>query len=209
MAQEIAVKQAVGVVLSGMLTRQGNSYELTVKASQAVTGTVIATATQRASGKDQVLDVATRAATLDSGRALGDNTSDEAQRFAMDTLSAKNLDAVHDYALGQEALSNNKSEEAIEHYRQAIAKDSGFGAAYTGLALASGNVGRQQDAEKYAKEATRHLDSMTEREQYPDARDRLSGDWRLPKVRRGIRGVGCAVSADAAARNQLALCMTI
>ncbi|HVH27516.1 MAG TPA: protein kinase [Vicinamibacterales bacterium] len=206
-AQEIAVKQAVGVVLSGMLIRDGNSYELSVKASQAVTGTVIATVTQTAAGKDNVLDVATRAATS-IRRALGDNTSDEAQRFAMDTLSAKNLDAVHDYALGQEALSNNKNEEAIEHYTKAIAKDSGFGAAYTGLALASGNVGRQQDAEKYAKEATRHLDSMTEREQYRTRGTvfRVTGDY--PKCVEEYGSLVTRFAADAAARNQLALCMS-
>ena len=37
--------------------------------------------------------------------ALGDDTSDSAQRFAMETLSAASLEAVHDYAVGMDALS--------------------------------------------------------------------------------------------------------
>jgi hypothetical protein len=141
-------------------------------------------------------------------KALGDNTSDAAQRFAMDTLSAANLDAVHDYAMGQEALSNNKSEDAIRNYAQAIARDPNFGAAYTGIALASGNIGRQQDAERYAKEALRHLDGMTERERYRTRGTyyRVTGDYQ-----HCVNEYGALVAryaADAAARNQLALCMS-
>ena len=44
--------------------------------------------------------------------------------------------------------------------------DPKFGIGYQGLAGVSSNLGKQQDAEKYIKEALRHLDGMTERERY-------------------------------------------
>ena len=39
-AREIAVKQGLGVVLSGSIDRRGNGYEISVKAVQTVTGEV-------------------------------------------------------------------------------------------------------------------------------------------------------------------------
>ena len=48
----------------------------------------------------------------------------------------------------------------------AVDRDPNFGLAYAGMAIASRNLDNQQDAEKYVKEAVRHLDGMTERERY-------------------------------------------
>src|SRR5207244_13649305 len=80
-AQVIAVNQGLGVVLSGTVAQQGRSYGVTLKAIHAVTGDVIKTATDRTSDKAQVLAVVTRLATS-VREALGDDTSDSAQRFA-------------------------------------------------------------------------------------------------------------------------------
>ena len=54
-ALELAVKQGLGVVLSGSVDRQGSGYAVSVKAIQAVTGNVIRSAKNRASSKEQVL----------------------------------------------------------------------------------------------------------------------------------------------------------
>ena len=59
-AREIAVKQGLGVVLSGAIERAGGGYQLSVKAIQAVTGNVIASERGRAGDRDQVLPTATR-----------------------------------------------------------------------------------------------------------------------------------------------------
>ena len=110
-AREIAVKQGVAVVLSGTVNRRGNGYELSVKAVRAVTGDVIATADGRASNRDGVLGVTTELAS-EVRRALGDDTSDSAQRFAMETLSGASLEVVHDFAMGMEAMSDSRIEDA-------------------------------------------------------------------------------------------------
>jgi hypothetical protein len=96
-AQEIAVKQGVGVVLSGGLTRDGSRYAVTVKATQVVTGSVITTASGTAPNKERVLDAALGLAG-EVRKALGDETSESAQRFATQTFSATSLDVVHAYA---------------------------------------------------------------------------------------------------------------
>ena len=206
-AREIAVKQGVGVVLSGDVSRQGSGYSISVKAVRAVTGDVISTASGRASSKDRVLAVTTDLAS-DVRRALGDDTSDSAQRFAMETLSAASLDVVHDYAMGMEALSDSRHEDARTSFLKAVQRDPNFGAAYAALAITSANVGRQQEAEQHVKEALRHLDGMTERERY---RTRgmyyyVTGDYQA--CVKEYSDLVARFAADAGAHNNLALCST-
>jgi tetratricopeptide (TPR) repeat protein len=206
-ATEIAVKQGVGVVLSGALSLQGSQYAVSVKATRAVNGEVIASATEAASAKDQVLGAITTLATA-VRQALGDDTSDSAQRFAMETLSATSIEVIRDYAAAMDALSRNRYDEARQGFGRAVERDPSFGLAYAGLAIASRNLDSQQDAEKYVREAVRHLDGMTERERY---RTRgmfyfLTNDYQACVKEYG--DLIARFSADAAARNNLALCLT-
>jgi len=206
-AQEIAVKQGLGVVLSGSIDRQGSRYGVSVKATQAVTGNVIASATERASSKDKVLAVATSLASR-VREALGDDTSDSAKRFAMETLSATSLDVVRAYAGAMEALSRSKFDEALQGFSKAATLDPDFGLAHAGMAITSRNLDRQEDAEKYVKEAIRHLDGMTERERY---RTRGMFYYLTNDYQACVKEYGDLISrfaADAAARNNLALCLT-
>jgi tetratricopeptide (TPR) repeat protein len=204
-AQEIAAKQGLGVVVSGSVIRAGSGYEIAVKATQAVTGNVLAAKSRKASSKDQALNVITRLAT-EIREALGDDTSDETKRFANQTLSATSLDVVRQYAAAMGAMSNGKFEDALRSYAKAVELDPKFGIGYQGMAVASRGLDRQQDAEKYIKLALEHLDSMTERERY---RTRalsfgITGDYQ-----NCVKEYGQLVAkyaADASARNNLAVC---
>ena len=201
------MKQGVGVVLSGALARQGDLYAVSVKATRAVTGEVIAARTETASAKDQVLGAMTKLAST-VRQALGDDTSDSAQRFAMDTLSATSIEVVRDYAGAVDALSRSKFDEARRGFSKAIERDPRFGLAYAGLAIASRNLDNQQDAEKYVKEAVRHLDGMTERERY---RTRGLFYYLTSDYQSCVKEYGDLIArfaGDAAARNNLALCLT-
>jgi hypothetical protein len=162
-AQQLAVKEGLGVVLSGSIERQGNRYEVALTVTQAVTGNVIVAVRDRVSTKEQVVGAATKLASS-ARQALGDNTSGD--RFAMETLSATSLEVVRDYAAAAIAMSNGRYDEALGHFSDAAKRDPKFGLAYAGLAISSRNMDKQQDAEKYIKEAVSHLDGMTERERY-------------------------------------------
>ena len=67
-AQEIAVKQGLGVVLAGSISPRGAGYTVSVRATQPVTGELITSAEGVAADKNQVLAVATG---LGSNRARG------------------------------------------------------------------------------------------------------------------------------------------
>jgi tetratricopeptide (TPR) repeat protein len=200
------VKQGVGFVLAGSLASQGSRYEVSVKAIEAVTGKELRTASERASRKEDVLGAATRlAATIRT--ALGDTTSDSAQRFAMETLSAS-IDAVREYAKGMEALSRSKHQEALQGFSKAVELDKSFGLAYAGMAIASRNLDRHSDAVKHATESIRHLDGMTERERF---RTRGLYYYLTNDYQQCVKEYGDLIAkyaADAAARNNRALCLT-
>jgi eukaryotic-like serine/threonine-protein kinase len=206
-ALELAVKEGVSVVLSGGVNRQGSGYGVSIKAAEAVTGKVITTANDRASSKEQVLAAATRLAGV-VRTALGDETSESAQRFATQTFSATSLEVVREYAAAAEALSSSKSEVALRRFAAAVALDQNFGLGYAGMAIASRNMDRHQDAERYIKEAVTHLDGMTERERY---RTRGLFYFITKDYQACVNEYSALIAryaADAAARNNLALCLT-
>jgi eukaryotic-like serine/threonine-protein kinase len=206
-ARELAVKQGINMVLIGSLSPQGRGYSVSVKAVQAVTGEVIATASDRASSKEQILGVVTNMA----GRirsALGDDMSESAKRFSMESLSAASLDVVRPYVIGMDALANSRYDEAMAGFSKAVELDPNFGIAYASMAITSRNLSRQQDAEKYAKEAVRHVDRMTERERY---RTRglfslVTGDYQT--CVKEYSDLIARYPADPSALNNLALCST-
>jgi serine/threonine protein kinase/tetratricopeptide (TPR) repeat protein len=177
-ARELAVKQGLGVVLSGSIDRQGNGYEISVKALQTVTGSLVASAKGKASNKDEVLGAATKLMAA-VRKALGDDVSESARQFAMLTLSTTSLEVVRHHAAAMEAQSNNDFEEALRRFQKAVELDPKFGIGYQGMAAAAMNLGRRQDAEEYTNEALRHVDTMTERERYNTRATRyfLSGDY--------------------------------
>jgi serine/threonine protein kinase/tetratricopeptide (TPR) repeat protein len=164
-AQEIAANQGLNVVVSGALDRRGAEYRLSLRAVQAITGKVVTNADETASSKDEVLFAVGKLGTA-VRKALGDSTSESAQRFSLETLTAVSLEAVHEYAEALDLLSQGQLEEALKHFSRAVDLDANFGLAYAGMAVASHNLGRGQDAEKYIKQAITKIDHMTERERF-------------------------------------------
>ena len=206
-ARQIALNQGFGVVLSGSLNPQGKGYLLSVRAIETVTGNVIRSGEAVVSGRDQVLTEATRLATT-VRTALGDEMSESAQMFAMETLNARSLDVIHEYAAGMEALNSGRYADALASARKAADLDPDFGAAFGVMAAAARGLGQRQDSETYIKEAVARLDRVTERERY---RIRglsflLSGDQQ--KCVEEYTALISRYAADATAHNNLALCAT-
>jgi tetratricopeptide (TPR) repeat protein/tRNA A-37 threonylcarbamoyl transferase component Bud32 len=206
-ARELALKQGVAVVVSGSIDRQGSGYRVAIKAIETVTGNVITAAVGRAPGKDQVMAAATKLV-ASVRKALGDDASDSAQIFAMASLSATSLDVVGHYASAREAASNNRFDEAQRSFAKAVELDPKFGLGYQGLAGVALNLGNPQSAEKYAREALRYLDGMTERERYSTraAFYVMTGDY--PQCVKEYTDLIASFPADVAAHNNLALCST-
>ena len=206
-ANELAVKQGLGVVVAGSIERRDQGYRLQATARQAVTGKVVARAEREAPGRDGVLAAVGRL-TDEIRQRLGDESSDAEQRFAMDTLTATSLDVVHDYAVAMEALSSSQFEAARASFQRAVERDPAFGLAYAGRAIASANLGKQKEAQRDISEAVRHVDRMTARERL---RARGLYYYLTADYPSCVKEYGALVSryrSDAAAHNNRALCLT-
>jgi tetratricopeptide (TPR) repeat protein/predicted Ser/Thr protein kinase len=162
----VAVKQGISAIVTGTLNKQGSGYALSVQAIDAVTGKTLASANVNAASKDELLLQVPKLA-VPIRRALGDETPKSAQLAEEEgTLSTSSLEALHQYGQGMELQFQGKPDAALQAFAKAAQLDPNFARAYSGMAAASGNLGKLQDAENYAKQAMQHVDRMTERERY-------------------------------------------
>jgi tetratricopeptide (TPR) repeat protein len=103
--------------------------------------------------------------------------------------------------------SRGKYEEAREDYLKAVELEPTFGLGWQNLAIMSGNVGKLQDAEKYAMEALKYVGKMTEGERFLVRGNyyKVTGD-----LKQCVEEYGQLIkrySADTAAHNQRAICL--
>jgi tetratricopeptide (TPR) repeat protein len=165
-ARLVAVNQGIGAVVVGELSRRGEKYDVSATAVDATTGNVISKAETTAANKDEVLLAVPKLA-APIRRALGDTTPESVQLdTARGPFTASSLEAVHQYGLAIEQQFAGKTQEALQSFSKLAEMDPNFARAWIGMAGASLNLGRRQDAEKYAKLAMEHVDRMTERERY-------------------------------------------
>jgi serine/threonine protein kinase/tetratricopeptide (TPR) repeat protein len=164
-ASLVAVREGVNVVISGAVHKEGDGYKIECKAIDPVNTTTLGTASTGVVPKSGVLQaVADLAGKM--RHVLGDTTPDSVRKQQEETVTASSLEAVHEYALGQNLQLGGKWEEALKHYSQAATLDQNMGRAYAGMAVMSANLGRKPDAEKYYQSAMAHIDRMTDREKY-------------------------------------------
>jgi len=165
-ARLVAVKQGIGAVVTGELSRRGDKYNVSATALDAVSGNVIAKAEVSAGNKDEVLLAIPKLA-APIRKALGDTTPESVQLAAtLGTFTTSSLESVHLYGLAEEQQFAGKTQEALDSFSKAAKLDPSFARAYAGMAAVAGNLGYRQDAERYAKLAMEHVDRMTERERY-------------------------------------------
>ena len=160
----IATREGIDVIVLGSIDKKNNQYAIQVKAVDGITGNPIS-AKSRSAEKSEVLSAIGRLA-ADLRGSLGDTTPESIKLSAQETFTANSLEAAHEYAEAQNLLWDGKWEEALPHYEQATKLDPEMGRAYAGYAVASLNLGRRGDADKYFREALTHIDRMTDREKY-------------------------------------------
>jgi eukaryotic-like serine/threonine-protein kinase len=160
----IATREGIDVIILGSIDKKNNQYAIQVKAVDGITGNAIS-AKSRSAEKSEVLGAIGRLA-ADLRSSLGDTTPESIKLSAQETFTANSLEAAHEYAEAQNLLWDGKWEEALPHYEQAAKLDPDMGRAYAGYAVASLNLGRRGDADKYFHQALTHIDRMTDREKY-------------------------------------------
>ena len=160
-ARLVALREGIKVVLLGTIDRRGSGYQVSVQGVDPSSRKVLFTASAGSRDRNGVLAAGgTLAAQVRA--LLGDTHTVDSK----ETLSTSSLEAVSAYTRAQELSSAGKDQEAIEFFRKATSFDRGFGRAYGGLAMSATRLGRREEAATLWQEALKHLDVMSEREQY-------------------------------------------
>jgi eukaryotic-like serine/threonine-protein kinase len=165
LARLVAVREGVEVVVSGSISRDGEGFRLSARAVDANSGKPIAAREVTVPNKDAVLGAIGKLATPIRNQ-LGDTTPESAQLAAEESFTTSSLEAAHLYSLGQDAVEHGQFDQAIQEYDKAVQLDPNMGRAWAGMAVASVNLKKTSDADKYYKRTLSLLDRMSERERY-------------------------------------------
>ena len=164
-ARLVAMREGVKVVMAGAIEPSRSGFTVTTNIVDPIDGRVLGTRSASARDKAGVL-TAVSALAADVRELLGDQGPEAARSAGAETLTSASLEAVREYGIAQDLAGAVKDEQAFVHYKKAIAADPNFGRAYSGLALVSGRLGRNAEAEAAWKMALSLTDRMTDREKY-------------------------------------------
>jgi tetratricopeptide (TPR) repeat protein len=165
-AQLIARREGIKVIVSGAIDKRGTGFRLQLRATDPANGKPIALADRNVRDKAQVLNAVTSMATSVRA-ALGESKTEMAKLAAAEPITAGSLEAMRAYARAQELLNANQFQDALQEYQRAVTLDPQFGRAYAGMAVVYATYLKQPDkAEANYKAALNLLDRMTEREKY-------------------------------------------
>jgi tetratricopeptide (TPR) repeat protein len=164
--QLIARREGIKVLLAGVIDKSGEGYRLSIRATDpASQNGEIATAARTVRGKADVLKaVASLAESIRTG--LGETKTDMEAVAAAETFTAGSLEAMREYARGQELVNAGHYHEALKALQAAVAADKAMGRAFSLMGAIYVNLKQNDRADASFQEAFKHFDRMSEREQY-------------------------------------------
>jgi len=158
----------------------GSHYVISLEASNAQTGDIIAHEQVEADGKEQILKALGQAASK-LREKLGESLS-SIQKFdaPIEQVTTSSLEALRQYSLGREKHSDTKYRDAIPFYKHAIQLDEHFAIAYARLAACYNSLKQYELSREASAKAYEYRDRASEREKlyvswsYYGA---VTGDW--------------------------------
>ena len=141
LARELAVREGIKAVVGGTVTPVGNSYIITTRLVSAESGDELAVHRETAKDAADIIPTVDRLTRQLRGR-LGESLKSVKDAPALAQVTTSSLDALRSFAAGLRANDvEGDYTRAISLFEEAIAKDTGFAAAYVQLAYSLGNAG--------------------------------------------------------------------
>jgi tetratricopeptide (TPR) repeat protein len=159
----IAVREGIGLVISGKIEPSGTGFQLRVEGNEPIDGRQVFAISESADSSESVLSaVGNLSAAI--REELGDTSIGDSKGAVAETFTAASIEAARAYMNGIEQAYAGDHESAVGSYSKAIELDPNFGRAFAGLALTTSRLGRNAQAKEHWKKALSLLDTMTERE---------------------------------------------
>jgi tetratricopeptide (TPR) repeat protein/tRNA A-37 threonylcarbamoyl transferase component Bud32 len=167
LARELAVREGIKAVVGGTVTPVGTSYIITTRLVSAESGDELAVHRETAKDAADIIPTVDRLTRQLRGR-IGESLKAVKDAPALAQVTTSSLDALRSFAAGLRANDvEGEYLKAIPLFEEAIAKDSGFAAAYVQLAYSLGNAGiRTPRRDTLMDRAYQLRDRLPERERY-------------------------------------------
>ena len=163
-AREICERQGIKAMLLGSISGLGTHYVISLEASNAQTGDIIAREQVEAEGKEQILKALGQAASK-LRENLGESLS-SIKKFdsPIEQVTTPSLEALRNYSLAREKHSDSNYRDAIPLYKHAIELDGKFAIAYARLAACYNSLKQYELSREASEKAYEYRDRASERE---------------------------------------------
>jgi eukaryotic-like serine/threonine-protein kinase len=166
LAREAAVREGIGAVLDGEVTRAGTGYLVTAALREAESGRSMAAFRVTAVGPDDIIPAMDRLSREIRSKA-GESLRSVRAGEPLEQVTTRSLEALRLFTEADQAFTLADFRQALELLEQAVAIDPEFAMAWRRIAAALGNIGTDPAREKHAaSQAYVHRDRLTERERH-------------------------------------------
>jgi tetratricopeptide (TPR) repeat protein len=165
-ANEVCVREGMGASLTGSIGLLGSHYVIGLQAANCQTGESVALEQVEADDREHLISVVGKAV-AELRRKLGESLH-SGERFDMPLESAttRSSDAWRYFSQGNKDLMKDDNEGAIRFFELAVQKDPDFALAYAKMAQAHDNLDENANAIRYADEAFKRREKVTEHERF-------------------------------------------
>ena len=163
-ARDLCERTASKAMIAGAITQLGQSYVISLDASNCRTGDTIEKRQVQASGKDDVLKAVGRAAD-ELRRGLGETlASIEKYDAPIQGATTASLDALKAYSLGMATRRRQGDGASLPFFTKAIELDPDFALAHARISTVYDNLGEQAPAREHVAKAYALKDRVSEPE---------------------------------------------
>jgi tRNA A-37 threonylcarbamoyl transferase component Bud32/tetratricopeptide (TPR) repeat protein len=144
LAREIAAREGIKAVVAGNIASAGNGFIITARLVSAATGDEMAVYQESAGSAADIIPAVDRLTKQLRGK-IGESLKAVAAAPPLAQVTTSSIDALRSYAAALRANDvEGDFQKAIPLFEDAIAKDSGFAAAYLQLSTTLSNAGIQR-----------------------------------------------------------------
>ncbi len=172
LAQEIAVREGLKVIVLPSISGVGESYRVAASIRDVASGKDVKSEFVKANGKDKVLDaVDTLSAAI--RKDLGESLQTVSQGKRLSSVTTQSLEALRQYSIATEKTLALQWAEAKVYLENALRIDPTFTAARASLGMMHVEQAMNgmphfdgEEGKRLLSEAVKHVDGLTDREKY-------------------------------------------
>ena len=205
LAREIAEREGIKAVVGGNVASAGNGFIITARLVSAASGDELAVYQESAASAGDIIPAVDRLTKQLRGK-IGESLKTVKDAPRLGQVATSSLDALRSYAAGLRANDvEGDFPKAIPLFEDAIAKDSGFAAAYVQLANTLGNARLQRARQDSLLHRAYDLRArLPERERY-DVEGAYLAERDRPKAIAAYERAVAIDSSDSEALNSLSI----